>query len=83
MLFFTFSMVHEFDWLFPPSPVAASTMTSVPGTDVAEEVGCEDEIEHDSSYVIIPQLDNNLQRSLFTVTSLIGTAVLTPPPDKA
>lgn len=79
MLFFTFSMVHEFDWLLPPSPVA----TTVTMSGIAEEIGCEDEIEHDNNVVVL--IFSN-DREIFLVlspTSLFISRVLTPPPDMA
>ena len=81
MLFLTFAMVHEFDFLLPPSPVAATAMSSVPTPDIAEEIGCEDEIEHDKSYVIISLSDNKSRNDFYTVDGLFIAVVLTPPPD--
>ncbi len=77
MLFFTFSMVHEFDWLLPPSPVA-STVSSF---GIAEEIGCEDEIEHEISYIILSFLNERDIDSSPPVKRLFIARVLTPPPD--
>lgn len=77
MLLFTFSMVHEFDWLLPPSPVA----TTVASSGIAEEVGCEDEIEHEISYVILSFSNEQDIDSISPVKRLFIARVLTPPPD--
>jgi len=77
MLFFTFSMVHEFDWLLPPSPVATTAVSS----GIAEEIGCEDEIEHEIGYVIL-SFSNERDIDLSPpVKRLFIARVLTPPPD--
>lgn len=82
MLFLTFAMIHEFDFLLPPSPVAATAMSSMPTPDIAEEIGCEDEIEHDKSFVIIPLSDEKSRFDFYTVGGLFIAGVLTPPPDQ-
>lgn len=83
MLFFTFAMMHEFDWLLPPSPDAATAMSVNHTSDAAEEVGCEDEIEHSDSYIIISSFNDERDSVLLPVSSLFIAGVLTPPPDVA
>lgn len=81
-LFFTFSMVHEFDWLIPASPVAVvSGMVSVPATEVVEESGSEDEIEHEESFYIRNYTDIKFHKKLKTELELLVSQVLSPPPD--
>lgn len=79
MLFFAFSMVHEFDWLLPPSSVATTSASA----GVAEEIGCEDEIEHEGSVVTVSFLNERDIISSYPDTHLFIASVLTPPPDMA
>lgn len=82
MLFLTFAMVHEFDFLLPPSPVAATAMSSIPAPDIAEEAGCEDEIEYDDSFVITFFSNEKSLSDLYPVSGLFIAGVLPPPPDQ-
>ncbi len=82
MLFFAFSMMHEFDWLLPANPaVSVATTSSIPLTDVLEETGSEDEIEHELGYVIISNLDNQILGQFLISENSYITSVLSPPPD--
>jgi len=82
MLFFAFSMAHEFDWLLPNSPAIATSVISF-SPDFAEEIGCEDEIEFEKSHVIMVISNDKENRSFLSVTHLFIARVLTPPPDIA
>jgi len=82
MLFLTFAMVHEFDFLLPPSPVAATATSSIPVPDIAEEAGIEDEIEYDDSFVITFFSNEKSRNNLYPVNDLFIAGVLTPPPDQ-
>lgn len=75
-------MIHEFDFLLPPSPVAAASTSSIPIPDFAEEAGSEDEIEHDDSFVITFFSNEKSRNDLYPVSGLFIAGVLTPPPDK-
>lgn len=81
-LFFTFSMMHEFDWLIPVSPVVVMAgMSSVPATDIAEESSSEDEIEHEESFYIHNYAGIKYFKSLDLKIEFIVSKVLSPPPD--
>ncbi|MBD3616811.1 MAG: hypothetical protein HUJ22_09575 [Gracilimonas sp.] len=81
-LFIAFSMMHEFDWLIPASPIAVvSGMTSMPITDLAEESGSEDEIEYEKSFNIRDFTDIKYHKRLKSELELIVAQVLSPPPD--
>ena len=82
MLFLTFAMVHEFNFLLPPSPVAATATSSIPVPDIAEEAGIEDEIEYDDSFVITFFSNEKSGNNLYLVNDLFIAGVLTPPPDQ-
>ena len=74
--------MHEFGWLIPPSPVAIeSGMSSVPTTDIVEEPGSEDEIEHDESFHIRDYTDIKFHKRLKLKLELRVSQVLSPPPD--
>ena len=75
-------MVHEFDFLLPPSPVAATATSSIPVPDIAEEAGIEDEIEYDDSFVITIFSNEKSRNNLYPVNDLFIAGVLTPPPDQ-
>jgi hypothetical protein len=83
-IFLSFSMLHEFDWLIPPSPVTTvATTSAMPLPDIIEEYGSEDEIEHEDS---VPLLLPNLIKSFkdYMVSGdLFSPSITTPPPDKA
>ncbi|MEQ8525054.1 hypothetical protein [Gracilimonas sp.] len=82
MLFFTFSMMHEFDWLIPASPAASPVATSsIPMPDIIEEPGSEDEIEHEDGYTIISDGDNKYFRTSLNRENLYIPPVPLPPPD--
>lgn len=82
MLFFTFSMMHEYDWLIPASPAASAVATSsVPMPDIVEEPGSEDEIEHEDGYKIISFSDRKHNRISLSSENLFIPPVLLPPPD--
>lgn len=83
MLFLTFSMMHEFDFLLPASPVATTSLSMLSVPDIVEETGAEDEIEHEDSYVIIPISHDRISRLALLITGLNIARVLTPPPDMA
>lgn len=82
MLFLTFSMMHEFAFLLPASPVSI-TLSTLPTPDIVEETGAEDEIEHDDGYIIIPISHDKISRMAYPITGLFIARVLTPPPDMA
>lgn len=82
MLFLTFAMVHEFDFLLPPSPVASTATSSIPVPDTAEEAGIEDEIEYDASFVITFFSNEKSRNDFYPVSGLFIAGVLTPPPDQ-
>lgn len=74
--------MHEFDWLIPVSPITVvSGMTSMPATDLVEESGSEDEIEHEESFYIRDFTDIKYQKRLKSELELIAAKVLSPPPD--
>ncbi|MDZ7807594.1 MAG: hypothetical protein U5K71_10810 [Gracilimonas sp.] len=83
LLFGVFTLLHEYDWLLPPSPVETVASTSqVPLPDVIEEHGSEDEIEHDDSdpiFIAPIQKDNG---SYMIYEDLFVPHVSTPPPDR-
>lgn len=83
LLFLTFTMLHEYDWLIPPSPVnTVASATTVPLPDVIEEHGSEDEIEHDEFLgEIIPLQKKSHPFSMVYRDSYIPN-IATPPPDK-
>lgn len=74
--------MHEFDFLLPPTPVAAAAMSSIPTPDTTEETGSEDEIDHDDSFVIISILNEKSRNDFYPVSGLFIARVLTPPPDR-
>ena len=81
-LFFTFSMMHEFDWLIPANPVAVvSAASAVPVPDIVEETGSEDEIEHENGYKIISYDLKKYFRTSLNFENLHIPAVPLPPPD--
>jgi hypothetical protein len=81
-LFMTFSMMHEFDWLIPSSPVTVSAALSpVPTPDIVEEPGTEDEIEHEESFYIRNYTDIKYHKGLQSKLELRVAQVLSPPPD--
>jgi|GEM_PF-893204 hypothetical protein len=84
MLFLTFSMMHEFDWLIPANPATiVSSGSSIPAPDIVEEPGSEDEIEHELGYTVISYSDKKFLVNPFLDLRLFTPQVLTPPPDLA
>lgn len=82
LLFLAFSVMHEFDWLIPPSPVqTVASNTSVPVPDAIEEHGSEDEIEHDDSEPVFLPPTMNVKNSCMISRNLYVPSVATPPPD--
>jgi hypothetical protein len=82
LLFLAFTLLHEYDWLLPPSPVSTvASTTTVPLPDVIEEHGSEDEIEHDDfSGEIIP-LQKKSHPFSMVYRDLYIPNVAPPPPD--
>ncbi len=82
ILFGVFTLLHEYDWLLPPSPVeTAASTTQVPLPDVIEEHGSEDEIEHEDFKEILVTPDQNKQGSYMIDEDRFVPHVATPPPD--
>lgn len=82
VLFFAFSMMHEFDWLIPSNPAAVSTTASaIPMPDVVEEPGAEDEIEHEDIVTTYIYNDRLLTGEFISLIKLYTPPVLIPPPD--
>ena len=82
LLFGVFTLLHEYDWLLPPSPVETVASTSkVPLPDVIEEHGSEDEIEHCDSDPIFISPILNTTGSYMISEGLFIPSVSTPPPD--
>lgn len=82
MLFFAFSMMHEFDWLIPANPAAvAATASPIPTPDIVEEPGAEDEIEHEDGYIIISDSEKKHFRAFLNRENLYIPSVPLPPPD--
>lgn len=81
-LFFTFSVMHEFDWVIPSSPAALSGIASTPMPDIVEEPGIEDEIEYEESYYILNSANIKFTKRLGSEVELYVAQVLSPPPDK-
>lgn len=82
ILFGTFTLLHEYDWLLPPSPVeTVASTTQVPLPDVIEEHGNEDEIEHDDFKEFLVSPDHNKQGSYMIDEDRFVPHVATPPPD--
>jgi hypothetical protein len=83
MLFLTFSMMHQFDFLLPASPLSATSLSTMPTFEIVEETASEDEVEHNDSYVIMPFLNDKFTRTDLPTTGLFIANILTPPPDMA
>lgn len=82
LLFGSFTLLHEYDWLLPPSPVeTVASTTQVPLPDVIEEHGSEDEIEHDEYKEIFVTPDQNNKGSYMVYEDRFIPHVATPPPD--
>lgn len=83
LLFGVFTLLHEYDWLLPPSPVeTVASTTQVPLPDVIEEHGSEDEIEHDEFIEIFISPDQNKIGSYMIYEEKYVPHVSTPPPDR-
>jgi hypothetical protein len=82
LLFLTFSMMHEFDWLIPVNPATvAAPLSSIPVTDIVEEPGSEDEIEHEHVYEILPYDNKSFFGTSIALKHLFTPSVPLPPPD--
>ncbi len=82
LLFGVFTLLHEYDWLLPPSPVQTVASTSqVPLPDVIAEHGSEDEIEHSDFNVFYLSGDQNNIGSYMIDEDRFVPHVATPPPD--
>lgn len=82
MLFFAFSMMHEFDWLIPSNPTAVSTTASaIPMPDVVEESGAEDVIEHEDRGTTYIYNGRHLSGVFISLIKLYTLPELIPPPD--
>lgn len=82
VLFVSFSILHEFDWLIPPSPVATVASTSsVPLPDVIEEHSSEDEIEHENVEPILIPILKKTYKGYIISGGFYAPSVATPPPD--
>lgn len=82
LLFGVFTLMHEYGWLIPPSPVATVASTSqVPLPDVVEEHGSEDAIEHHESNPIFISPILSIKGSYMIYEELFIPHVATPPPD--
>lgn len=82
VLFLSFSMLHEFDWLIPPSPAATVATTSpVPLPDVIEEHISEDEIDHEDVEPILLPILKKAYKGYMISGDFYVPSVATPPPD--
>ncbi|HBQ60010.1 MAG TPA: hypothetical protein DD671_10400 [Balneolaceae bacterium] len=82
LLFFSFTIMHEFGWLIPPSPVQTVADTSpVPLPDVIEEHGSEDEIEHEDADPVFISPLKKARNTYMVFRNLYVPSVATPPPD--
>lgn len=81
-VFLSFAIMHEYDWLVPPSPVNVEiASTSVPVSDAAEEHGSEDEIEHEITEPIYLPILPKLYKKYMISGDFYIPLVSTPPPD--
>ncbi|MFP8490191.1 hypothetical protein ACKGJO_13985 [Gracilimonas sp. Q87] len=82
LLFGVLTLLHEYDWLLPQSPVDTVVSTSqVPLPDVIEEHGSEDEIEHEDSEPFYVSSIQSVKGSYMIYEDLFVPHVSTPPPD--
>ena len=65
LLFFSFTIMHEFGWLIPPSP----------------EHGSEDEIEHEDADPVFISPLKKARNTYMVFRNLYVPSVATPPPD--
>ncbi|MDR9419540.1 hypothetical protein [Gracilimonas sp.] len=82
VLFLSFSVMHSYDWLIPPSPVNVEIATSpIPVSDVVEEHGSKDEIEHQRTEPIYLPILPKLYKKYMISGDFYIPSVSTPPPD--
>lgn len=81
VLFTVITLVHQYDWLIPPSPTSPlATTSSVPFPDTVEEHG-EDDIEHEFSKTFYIPKETENKRVYMIAEDLFIPQISTPPPD--
>jgi hypothetical protein len=82
VLFAVFTLMHQYDWLIPPSPVAPiATSSAVPFPDAVEEHGAEDDLEHELSKLFYIPKESEIKKVYMITGDLFIPQISTPPPD--